>query len=68
MRFMKSLTLSNNHEVASVGGGARYSDLYPQLNPHNLTIMGGRVPGIGVGGWSTGGKYHDRPSPIPLVI
>lgn len=40
-----------------IGGGGIWSDIYPQLVPHNPTIMGSRVPGIGVGGFSTGGKY-----------
>ena len=68
MRSRKSLVLSDHHKMASVGGGARYSDLYSQLDAHNLTIMGGRVPGIGVGGFSTGGKYHGQPNPVPVVI
>lgn len=55
MRAMNSLALSDDHKIASVGGGSIFSDLYPQLVPYNLTVMGGRVPGIGVGGYTTGG-------------
>lgn len=56
MRSMRALVLSDDHKVASVGGGAIFSHLYPQLDQYNLTVMGGRLPGIGVGGFSTGGK------------
>ncbi|KAL7935512.1 hypothetical protein V8C35DRAFT_299670 [Trichoderma chlorosporum] len=55
MRGMNSFSLSKDLKTASLGGGAIWSDIYPQLTPHNLTIMGGRLPGIGVGGFATGG-------------
>lgn len=55
MRSMKSVVLNHDHKVASVGGGAVFSDVYPQVVPYNLTVMGGRVPGIAVGGFTTGG-------------
>ncbi|KAL8913543.1 MAG: hypothetical protein Q9171_001625 [Xanthocarpia ochracea] len=58
LREIKSLALSQDRKVASIGGGAVWSDIYPQLVPYNLTVMGGRVPGVGVGGFATGGGVH----------
>ncbi|PTB64859.1 FAD-binding domain-containing protein [Trichoderma citrinoviride] len=55
MRAMNNLTLSKDHKIAHLGAGAVFSDIYPQLVPYNLTVMGGRVPGIGAGGFVTGG-------------
>ncbi|KAI1195490.1 Glucooligosaccharide oxidase [Nemania serpens] len=55
MRSMKSVTLSRDHKVAQIGAGSIFSDVYPQLTGYNLTVMGARVPGIGVGGFVTGG-------------
>ncbi len=57
LRSMNSLVLSHDKKVASIGAGGVWSDIYPQLVPYNLTVMGGRVPGIGVGGFSTGGRF-----------
>ncbi|KAL4769847.1 FAD-binding domain-containing protein [Aspergillus nidulans var. acristatus] len=55
LRSLSSLSISADRKTASVGGGALFSDLYPELETQNLTVMGGRVPGIGVGGFTTGG-------------
>ncbi|CAN8104626.1 unnamed protein product [Discula destructiva] len=55
LRALDSVVLSQDQRVASVGGGAIWSDIYPQLIPYNLTVMGGRVVGVGVGGYLTGG-------------
>ncbi|KAL6856710.1 hypothetical protein J3F83DRAFT_375249 [Trichoderma novae-zelandiae] len=55
MRAMNNLELSKDHRIARLGAGAVFSDIYPQLVPYNLTVMGGRVPGIGAGGFVTGG-------------
>ena len=56
MRGMKSVVLSEDKKMASLGGGGIFSDIYPQVVPYNLTVMGGRVPGIAAGGFLTGGK------------
>ncbi|KKP03796.1 hypothetical protein THAR02_04126 [Trichoderma harzianum] len=55
MRSLNGLDLSKDHKIARLGGGAVFSDIYPKLVPYNLTVMGGRVPGIGAGGFVTGG-------------
>ena len=60
MRAMNSLQLSADRKIAGVGGGALWDQIYPQLVPYDLTIMGGRIPGIGVGGFATGGQYSHR--------
>jgi FAD/FMN-containing dehydrogenase len=59
MRSLDTFALNEDQTVASLGGGAIWSNIYPQLVPHNLTVLGGRVPGIGVGGFTTGGKYSN---------
>ncbi|EJT69416.1 hypothetical protein GGTG_13035 [Gaeumannomyces tritici R3-111a-1] len=55
MRHMSGVVLSADGSVASLGPGGRFGDVYHSLKPHNLTVMGGRVPSIGVGGFLTSG-------------
>lgn len=58
MRGMQNVTFNEDFTVASIGGGAIWSDaVYPYLVAHNLTAAGARLPGIGIGGFVTGGKY-----------
>ncbi|KAI9151434.1 oxidoreductase, fad-binding [Paramyrothecium foliicola] len=54
-RHLNSVTISDDKTMVSVGGGTVWSDIYPQLVPHNLTVIGARVPGVGVGGFTLGG-------------
>lgn len=51
---LNSVTLSSNRGVAHVGAGARWIQVYQKLDPLNLTVVGGRVASIGVGGYLTG--------------
>ncbi len=61
LRSLNNVTLNKDLTVASVGGGAIWSnDVYPNLVTHNLTASGARLPGIGVGGFLTGGEYLER--------
>lgn len=57
MRAMNEVNLNDDKSVATLGVGGIWTEIYPQLVPHNLTVMGGRVSGIGVGGLATGGMF-----------
>lgn len=49
------LKLSSNNSILSVGPGNRWEDVYLFLDPFNLSVIGGRVGDIGVGGLTLGG-------------
>lgn len=55
LRGLNAVTLSADKKMASVGGGSNFADVYPQLVPHNLTVLGGRTPGVAAGGFLSGG-------------
>lgn len=57
MRGIHDVTFSRKLDVVSIGGGAVWSsDVYPSLVQHNLIAAGARLPGIGIGGFVTGGE------------
>ena len=57
MRGIHDVTFSKNLDVVTIGGGAVWSsDVYPNLVAHNLIAAGARLPGIGIGGFVTGGE------------
>lgn len=39
-----------------VGSGATWGQIYAALDPMNLTVVGGRVPPVGLGGLLLGGE------------
>ncbi|KAI2620981.1 putative FAD-binding oxidoreductase [Hypomontagnella submonticulosa] len=42
-------------KVAVVGTGLRWKEVYTALDPYNVTVVGGRVLDVGVGGLTLGG-------------
>lgn len=62
LRALDSFVLSEDRKTASIGTGEVWSEIYPKLVPYNLTVMGGRVAGVGVGGFLTGGELRYYPS------
>ena len=52
---INQVSVSGDHTVTSVGGGARWQDVYLKLDAMNLAVSGGRVSEVGVGGLITGG-------------
>ncbi|KAJ5207789.1 hypothetical protein N7449_002168 [Penicillium cf. viridicatum] len=59
LRSLNSFELSADQKTASVGGGSIWSNtVYTSLEEHNLTVAGGRIPGVGVGGFVTGGGLN----------
>jgi FAD/FMN-containing dehydrogenase len=52
---LNEITLSANKTQTSIGPGNRWYDVYSYLQPKGLTVIGGRVSDIGVGGLTLGG-------------
>lgn len=53
---MQSAGLSDDVKTMTVSPARRWDDLYEELQPMNLTVVGGRVAGVGVGGLILGCK------------
>ena len=53
---MNEIKLSSNKNIVSLGPGNTWFDVYVALEPETLTVIGGRVAAIGVGGLTLGGK------------
>ena len=52
---MNQVTVSKDRTITSVGGGARWEDVYLKLDAMDLAVSGGRVYDVGVGGLTSGG-------------
>lgn len=49
-------------QVAVIGSGLTWGEVYAQLDPFGVTVVGGRVGGVGVGGLTLGGTFvHSSP-------
>jgi FAD/FMN-containing dehydrogenase len=52
---LNQISLSSDKTTALVGTGARWIDVYTTLETEHLTVVGGRVSEVGVGGLILGG-------------
>ncbi|KAK2599014.1 hypothetical protein QQS21_005548 [Conoideocrella luteorostrata] len=55
LRNLNEITVSADRKQTSVGAGNVWYDVYTKLQPMGLTVVGGRVSAIGVGGLTLGG-------------
>lgn len=55
LKNLNELTVSGDQTQTSLGAGNLWYDVYTQLEPQGLTVIGGRVSAIGVGGLTLGG-------------
>ena len=46
-------------QAVEIGTGLNFDDVYAALAPYNVSVTGGRVTGIGVGGFLLGGGMFD---------
>ena len=51
--------VSHDTTVTSVGGGARWEDVYYKLDTMGLAVVGGRVHDVGVAGLTLGGQISN---------
>jgi FAD/FMN-containing dehydrogenase len=42
-------------QSVTVGTGLVWDQIYAALDPHNVTVVGGRVSGVGIAGFTLGG-------------
>ncbi|ESZ97703.1 hypothetical protein SBOR_1890 [Sclerotinia borealis F-4128] len=54
---LTQVTLSQDKSQVEIGTGNLWSDVYSALDGTNVNVVGGRVTGPGVGGFSLGGGY-----------
>ncbi|KAL8873550.1 MAG: hypothetical protein Q9198_007007, partial [Flavoplaca austrocitrina] len=52
---LRQVEVSRDRAVTKVGAGNRWVDVYSKLDPLGLSVIGGRVADIGVGGLTLGG-------------
>jgi len=52
---LNDVTVNEARTVASVGAGARWLDVYSQLDSSGLSVVGGRDSNVGVAGLTLGG-------------
>lgn len=55
LQNLNEISLSEDQSTVSFGSGMRWSEVYEFLGPYNLTTVGGRSAGVGVGGFLLGG-------------
>lgn len=54
--------------VVMIGAGLRWDAVYSQLEQYNVTVVGGRVLDVGVGGLILGGKLYDPCRPFLVIV
>ncbi|KAI1145867.1 putative FAD-binding oxidoreductase [Nemania diffusa] len=55
LSMMNQLDYNAKTKTVAVGTGLRWEEVYPYLDQFNVTVVGGRVPAVGVGGLILGG-------------
>ena len=55
---LNQIQISEDRTLTHVGAGNRWIDVYSKLEEQQLSVIGGRVAGIGVGGLTLGGTSH----------
>lgn len=56
LSYFDRLKYDKRKGVVEIGTGLRWGEVYTQLDAHQVTVVGGRVAHVGVGGLTLGGK------------
>jgi FAD/FMN-containing dehydrogenase len=54
---LNQISISNDRKIATLGPGARWGDVYAALDPYDVSVLGARIPHVGVGGTLLGGGF-----------
>ena len=58
LKGLKEVNYDPESGTVQVGAGNRWSAVVEALQPYNVTVVGGRIGHVGVGGYLVGGKYR----------
>ncbi|TEB19619.1 FAD-binding domain-containing protein [Coprinellus micaceus] len=53
-------------KTVKFGAGLKWEELYAALEPYGVNVPGGRIPGVGVGGFILGGGYSLHTNQVGL--
>ncbi|KAM3422292.1 hypothetical protein BST61_g2651 [Cercospora zeina] len=68
LQNLNEISLSQNGSTARIGFGNKWLDVYKKLEGSGRNVVGGRVPGPGVGGFTLGGGYSWKTNLYGLTI
>ncbi|KAF2788459.1 FAD linked oxidase-like protein [Melanomma pulvis-pyrius CBS 109.77] len=57
LQRLNEVTVSTDKKVVSLGPGGRWGDVYQTLDPYGVSVIGGRIPHVGVAGVILGGGF-----------
>ena len=65
MTRFKDIKVDSAAATVEVGAGLTWDPVYAALEPYGITVVGGRIPSIGVAGLTLGGGERLSPSSVP---
>ncbi|CAF1344695.1 unnamed protein product, partial [Adineta ricciae] len=68
MRRFSNVIVHADNQTVDVGPGLFWDDVYKVLEPHSINVVGGRVSGVGVAGFTLGGGYSWKSNQFGLAI
>ncbi|KAL7907598.1 hypothetical protein GGI35DRAFT_454455 [Trichoderma velutinum] len=55
LRAMNKISIHHERQIVELGPGATWINVYAALEPYHISTAGGRISGVGVGGFLLGG-------------
>ena len=60
MSRFSEVVYDSTTQTVMIGAGLTWDEVYAALEPHGVNVVGGRVPGVGVAGFTLGGGMFER--------
>ncbi|KAJ8455641.1 hypothetical protein ONZ45_g18886 [Pleurotus djamor] len=68
MTRFNDVVYSPESQTVTYGAGLIWDDVYAALEPYAVNVVGGRVPGVGVAGFTLGGGYSWKTNQFGLTV
>ncbi|KAF8259738.1 hypothetical protein EI94DRAFT_1812806 [Lactarius quietus] len=68
MARFRDIVLNEEEGTVEIGAGLTWTEVYSYLVPKGLTVVGGRIDGVGVSGYTLGGGYSWKSNQYGLTI